>query len=254
MTSLNRKITCFIGLIALLAGNISQASPFPEQETVIHHPGKLDLIYMGYQDRDPPLAPLRKVKAYYKYFYVLPYVVVPSIQSVFLLEHTTIRKGEEVLDIGSGSGIQAIFAAEKAKRVVATDLNFAAVENTRFNAEGHGVSHIVEVRQGDLFSPIRPDEKFDVIIFNIDYPYDENTLGLWKVHERFFREVRQYMKPNGRIYYQAGLITNIPKIYTMVRDNKLRIMKMDMVAALLHNREPIVFLITRDPLQPDIPM
>lgn len=227
---------------------------YPEQEQVIQHPGKLELIYMGYHFRETPLAPLRKVKANHKYFYVLPYVTTPSIQSIYLLENTTILKDEEVLDIGSGSGIQAIFAADNAKRVVATDLSFAAVENTKLNAEGHNVAHIVESRQGDLFSAIKPDEKFDVIIFNIDYPYDEKSQGLWKVHERFFREVGNYMKPNARIYYQSGLIINVPRIYSMVMQNKLRVMKMNMASALNHNREPIVYLIIKDPLLPEIPM
>lgn len=243
---------CLIFLLMPLYG--FAADLYPEQEQVIIHPGKLDLIYMGYEMREPPLAPMRKVKAHYKYFYVLPYVVTPSIQSVYLLEHTTIQKDEEVLDIGSGSGIQAIFAAEKAKRVVATDLSFAAVENTRFNADGHKVSHIVEARQGDLFSAIKPEEKFDVIIFNIDYPFDEKSQKLWRVHERFFKEVGNYMKPNARIYYQAGLIANIPKIYSMVLQNHLRIMRLDMASALNHNREPMVFLIIKDPLLPEIPM
>lgn len=247
-------LSLFLGILLASMPAFSALRDFyPENEQIINHPGKLDLIYQGYQMREPPLAPLRKVKAHYKYFYVLPYVVTPSIQSIFLLEHTTIREGEEVLDIGSGSGIQAIFAAEKAERVVATDLSFAAAENTRFNAEGHGVAHKVDSRQGDLFSSISPEEKFDVVIFNIDYPYDQKTQGLWKVHERFFREVKTYMKPNARIYYQAGLISNIPKIYSMVFQNKLRIMKMHMANALLHNREPIVFVIMQDPLQPDLP-
>jgi len=240
--------------VFFLVFNTSYAERFyPEIEQVIQHPGTLELIYQGYQHRDPPLASMKKVKANQKYFYVLPYVVAPSIQSIFLLEHTIIQPGEEVLDIGSGSGIQAVFAAANAKKVVATDLSFAAVENTRFNAEGHKVSHIVESRQGDLFSGIGADEKFDVIIFNIDYPYDEKSQGLWKVHERFFREVDNYLKPGGRIYYQGGLLINIPRIASMVVNNKLRIMKMDMAAALNHNREPIVYLIIRDPLLPNLP-
>lgn len=223
-------------------------------EEIVDHPGKLDLIYYGFIDQRPPLAPLRKVKADYKYFYVLPGVVTPSIQSMFLLEHTTIRPNELVLDIGSGSGIQAIFAAEKAAYVVATDIDYAAVENTKFNVKGHNLEKKIDVRQGDLFAPVKPSEKFDVIIFNISYPYDEKTQWLWEVHERFFKEASQYLKPGGRIYYQAGWAFNIPKIFSMIQSNGFHVMKMDMVSALKFKREPIVFLIIRDPLKPDIPM
>jgi hypothetical protein len=72
-------------------------------------------------------------------------------------------------------------------------------------------------------------ETFNVIIHNIDYPWDEKNVGLWKVHERFFREVKRYLNPNGRIYYQPGWIYNIPRIYEMVKTNNLQIIKMDMV-------------------------
>jgi len=240
-----------LALLLLLLGNFLKAE---ERGQVVDIPGNIDLVYFGEQPRDPPLAPLQKVRVNNKFFYVYPGVVIPSIQSMFLLENTTIRAGEDVLDIGSGSGIQAIFAAQQARSVVATDLSVDAVENTKFNVKGHKLEKIIDSRQGDLFGPISTDEKFDVIIFNIDYPYDVKSQGLWKVHERFFDEVKTYLKPGGRIYYQAGLIANIPKIYSMIAKNKLRIMKMNMYSALQHNREPLFMMIIPDPLQIDLPM
>jgi len=213
----------------------------------IEHSGNLKLVYHGLMDQPPPLAPIQKVEAHTKIFYITPGVVSPSIQSVFLLEHTKIQKGEEVLDIGSGSGIQSIFAADKAERVVSTDLSWAAVHNTKKNVEYHKVENIVDVRQGDLFSSISPDEKFDVIIFNIDYPEDKKTEGLWRVHERFFQEVNQYLKPKGRIYYQAGWLRNVGKIHNLLLKNKLKAVKMDMISTIYLNRDPIVFLIIKNP-------
>lgn len=213
----------------------------------IEHSGKLKLVYHGLIDQTPPLAPIQKVEAHTKFFFVTPGVVSPSIQSVFLLEHTKIRKDEVVLDIGSGSGIQSIFAADVAKKVVATDLSWAAVRNTEKNVEYHKVQDIVDVRQGDLFSSISPDEKFDVILFNIDYPENKKTEGLWKVHERFFNEVNNYLKPQGRIYYQTGRLRNVTRTYNVLRKNKLRAIKMDMATTLYLNKDPIVFLIIKNP-------
>lgn len=233
---------------------IDKSPQVENKHIIVKHPGSLQLVYHGLQPAKPPLPPLRKVSVGDKIFYVYPRVQKPSIQSMFLLENTIIKPGEEVLDIGSGSGVQAIFAAEKAKHVVATDLSHAAVINTKYNVKAHKLDKIIESRQGDLFGPVRKDEKFDVVIFNIDYPYDINSQGLWKVHERFFAEVSHYLKPGGRIYYQAGLVVNIPKINSMVVKNKLRVMKMSLYSSPEHKRDPLFMLIIPDPLEIEVPM
>ncbi|HFD32433.1 MAG TPA: methyltransferase domain-containing protein [Gammaproteobacteria bacterium] len=241
-------------ILFLIHGNATASQTNNQKGYEIDHPGPTDMVYFGEVPREPPLSPMQKVRVNNKFFYVYPDVVVPSIQSVFLLENTTIKKGEEVLDIGTGCGIQAIFAAQYAKRVVATDLSSDAVNNTIFNAKGHGLEHIIEARQGDLFEPIKENEKFDVIIFSIDYPHDAKSQGLWKVHERFFRQVKNYLKPGGRIYYETGLLANFPRIYSMISTHGLRIMKLNMYSALKYNREPMTLMIIPDPLDVDVPL
>ncbi len=166
---------------------------------------------------------------------------------MFLLENTVINDGDLVLDIGTGAGIQAIFAAEKASKVVATDLNQDAVDDTTYNANFHGLAHKIETRQGDLFGPVKENEKFDVIIFNIDYPFNKKNKALWEVHERFFREVKNYMKPGATIFYQAGWLWNIPKIIEMIESNDLIINRMSMINAFKMNRQPIVFVLQKHP-------
>ncbi len=246
---LSRNLVMLVAYLALLP-SLLLADP-PDSGLVIEHPGKYDLIYYGLQQTEPPLY---VIKAHYKYFYVFANIVVPatqvvhpSIQSVYFLEHTVINPGEVVLDIGTGVGIQAIFAAEVARHVVATDISPDAIKNATFNVKIHNLKNKISVRQGDLFSPIKPTETFDVILFNIDYPYDETSQGLWEVHERFFTNVKKHLKANGRIYYQAGFIRNIPRIHSILTKNNLRIIKMDMISAIKHDREPIVFLITSNP-------
>lgn len=238
-------IATLVGLwSALLIPSVAtaQTSPLSGNDEPINHPGNVELIYHGILFRNPPLLPLTRASVQGKEFWVQDGVVVPSIQSVYLLEHTEIYPGEEVLDLGTGSGVQAIFAAQYARRVLATDLDYNAVANAKMNIESHGLSHIVSVAQSDLFNDVPSDQPFDVIIFNIDYPYDNTSLGLWKVHERFFAQAHNYLKPGGRIYYQAGLVANIPRIKHMAESNGFKIMKMNMVAAPSFNRAPIVFL------------
>lgn len=213
-------------------------------KNVIEHPGKLELIYYGYQLNNPNQF---KVVANGKEFFITKSTVVPSIQSIFLLENTVINEGDDVLDIGTGAGIQAIFAAEKANKVVATDLNQDAVDDTLYNAKFHGLQHKIDTRQGDLFGPVKDDEKFDVIIFNIDYPYNKSNDSLWEVHERFFAQARKYMKPGATIFYQAGWLWNIPRIVEMIESNNFVVNRMHMVYAFKMNRQPIVFTIQEHP-------
>ncbi len=73
-----------------------------------------------------------------------------------------------VLDLGCGTGVVSVFAAQQAGRVVAVDINPAAVRCARINALLNGVEGTVEVREGDLFTPVA-DERFDVIVFNPPY-------------------------------------------------------------------------------------
>lgn len=208
----------------------------------INHPGNLELIEMGWQDTAPQGW---LVKAHTKFFVVFDGVVIPSIQSVFLLEHTRINPGEEVLDVGTGSGIQALFAADVAKRVVATDIDQRAVDNTKYNASRYQKEKIIDARQGDLFGALKKGEQFDVVLMNLVYPFSEGSKHLWVLHERFFAEVGQYLKPKGRIYYQAGLLTNLPQIQTMLSKAGLRIMRMNMTYSAQFQREPIVFELQR---------
>jgi len=212
----------------------------------ISHPGKLELTYLEEIERQPPLSsPIRKVRAHTRDFYVFPGVVMPSIQSIYLLEHTEINAGDTVLDIGTGSGIQAIFAAEKASKIVATDISATSAANAQYNINFHNMTDKVDVRVGDLLAPVNENEMFDVVIFNIDYPFDKKTEWLWTLHERFFAGIGKHLKPGGRIFYQAGFIRNIPKIQQMVEDNNFQIMRMRMDYSAIHIRAPIVFTITR---------
>ena len=84
------------------------------------------------------------------------------------LEPEGSRGDASVLDLGTGSGVAAVFAAQWAGRVVAVDINPAAVRCTRINALLHGVEDKVEALHGDLFEPVA-GRRFDLILFNPPY-------------------------------------------------------------------------------------
>ena len=127
--------------------------------------------------------------------------------SEFMAEHIEIAPGDEVLDIGTGSGIQAITAAEKAGKVVAVDINPAAVRSARENISANGMEDIVSVYEGDLFSPLSPEDRFNIILFtppylegtpktNFDHALFDNNKEL---AGRFFSEAKNHIKPDGYI-------------------------------------------------------
>ena len=69
------------------------------------------------------------------------------------------------LDMGTGSGLGAIFAARRGYQVTAIDINPEAVRCARINALQHHLEDRIEVRQGDLFDAA-PGERFDLVLFN----------------------------------------------------------------------------------------
>jgi release factor glutamine methyltransferase len=142
----------------------------------------------------------------------VPFLVTPSVfnpkvprTGQFLASHIDSRlvsRESEVLDMGTGSGVCAVFAANHARRVVAVDINPAAARCARINTLLNDLEDKIEVRQGDLFEPVR-GERFDLILFNPPFvrgsPKDTRD-GAWRsgdVAERYAAGLRAHLKPGG---------------------------------------------------------
>jgi release factor glutamine methyltransferase len=142
----------------------------------------------------------------------LPFLVTPSVFNpkvprtgeflASLLDSKLVGREDEVLDMGTGSGVGAVFAAKFARRVVAVDINPAAVRCAGINALINGVERQIDVRHGDLFAPVQ-GEKFDLILFNPPFvrgaPADDRDRA-WRssdVAERFAEGLREHLKPRG---------------------------------------------------------
>ena len=108
-----------------------------------------------------------------------------------------------VLDLGTGSGVGAMFAARRGFQVVAVDVNPEAVRCARINALLHHQEERIEVRQGDLFAPAA-GERFDLVLFNPPFFRGEPASALdraWRgtdVLERFGTGLEAALKPEGQ--------------------------------------------------------
>ncbi|BBB90885.1 MAG TPA: carbamoyltransferase C-terminal domain-containing protein [Methylomusa anaerophila] len=80
---------------------------------------------------------------------------------------------ENILDLCTGSGIQAITASCYGKKVIGIDINPRAIRFARFNAQLNGVSNVRFV-EGNLYTPIG-NEKFDTILANPPFVPSPNS-------------------------------------------------------------------------------
>ena len=120
-----------------------------------------------------------------------------------LLDRSTIPAGARVLDLGTGSGVLAVCAAQHAAEVAAVDINPAAVRCARINALLNGVEDRLTVYEGDLFAPVA-GRTFDVVLFNPPYfrgpprsPLDR-AFRATDVIERFAAGLPAALAPGGK--------------------------------------------------------
>ncbi len=114
--------------------------------------------------------------------------------------------GKVVLDVGTGTGIQAIQAIKNgAKNSIGVDINPESVQCAKENVILNGVEDKVQIILSDLFENLQKDQKFNVIIANLpitNFPiegivesalYDKDYL----IHKRFWSKVGGYLVENG---------------------------------------------------------
>lgn len=167
-------------------------------------------------------------------FYVSQEVYEPAEDTFLLAENLVVNENDIVLDLGTGCGILGVLAAKKAKKVVATDINPHAVHCAQVNARQNGAQTKIDIRLGNLFEPIRKNEKFDVIIFNAPYlPTNESEKKSWigkawaggqsgrDVIELFLSESPKYLKKKGRVFLVQSSLSDIDKTIQQFKDNGL---------------------------------
>jgi len=129
-----------------------------------------------------------------------------SGDSELMAESVEITKEQDFLEVGCGTGVISIALAKRAHNGIGVDINNEAVENSRQNAETQNVAN-VEFFKSDVFEKVK--EKFDVIVCNPPYTKHEVRDNIdrmfWdpedEMKQKFFKEVGEHLKPNGKIYF-----------------------------------------------------
>ena len=111
------------------------------------------------------------------------YVAAYTPTSRLLDSLTPRRRVARALDVGTGSGVQALLSARHARHVVATDVNQHALDYAELNAALNGFDNI-ECRRGSLFEPAG-DETFDLITCNA--PYVVSPESKWAYRDAGFQ-------------------------------------------------------------------
>jgi release factor glutamine methyltransferase len=178
-------------------------------------------------------------KVYFKdhVFMVDEHVYEPAEDSFLLAEKMTVTEDDTVLDMGTGCGILAVLAAEKAKSVLAVDINPYAIECAIKNAETNGVKERIKFRNGDLFQPIKPNANFSLILFNAPYlPSEPDEERSWigkawaggsngrKVIDRFVMDAPNFLAAGGRVQLVQSSLSDVDRTLKMFSERSLQAM------------------------------
>ncbi|MBU0500525.1 MAG: methyltransferase [Gammaproteobacteria bacterium] len=130
------------------------------------------------------------------------------------LVHTAPRQpARRVLDLCTGSGIQALVASRYARSVTGIDLQARALRFARFNAQLNGIDNVRFV-QGDLFAAVA-GERFDTILANPPFVPSPHVNGLTfrdggsegeAILRRIIIEAADHLNPNGRLHIVTDLV------------------------------------------------
>ncbi len=157
-----------------------------------------------------------------------------------LITEDLAANGRKVLEIGTGTGILGILCLQNgADKVVATEINPAAVANARYNAAMLATDLEMKVRQvpkgsPQAFSVIGRGERFDLIISNppwadgkihsdADYAYYDPDFVLM---DSLLDGLPQHLNPGGRCLLAYGHRSAIKRLISesKAREYQLKIL------------------------------
>lgn len=158
-----------------------------------------------------PRVYMSRIKKYT--FIILPGVYSPKFLNIlnlptcqFLANNLQVSNGDTVLDFGTGSGIQAIFASDRASKVLAVDINPEAIRCATLNKILNKKNNI-EFFCGEFLKE-NSNEKFDLVIWTPPTwlgECEKNEQCSWfcgksgETIKEFCNNIDKFMKKDGKI-------------------------------------------------------
>ena len=162
-------------------------------------------------------------------FIVNPSVLIPRDETEIL-----VRKAVEIinqngfkmaLDVGTGSGCIACMVAKYTDcQIIGLDISLDALNTALDNASRLNLYNKAIFRKSDIFSNVKPNETFDIIISNPPYipPSEKKTIqkevtfdpetalftkddkGL-EFYDKIIKDAPKILNPNGYIIFELGI-------------------------------------------------
>lgn len=162
-----------------------------------------------------------------------PEVYEPCDDTYLLLRSIAVFPGEEILEVGTGTGIIAIHCALHGLRVSATDINPYAIRIARENAKLNDVE--INIFESDLFENVH--QQYDVIIFNPPYlpTAQKDLIGGWldkafdggedgtRIILRFIEDLDRFIKPGGRAYLLVSSLDDMDAILSALKEKHISV-------------------------------
>ena len=206
---------------------------YTEKDEILGHPlteEHLNIVKSKVEARLADRTPLQYIigESYFmgEFFKVSPDVLIPRPETELLvtkgIEIIKENNLKQVLDIGTGSGCIACTIAKRTNStVLGVDISSDALRIALDNVTRLGINNRAVFRKSDLFSKIRAEERFDMIISNPPYiPIgtelepelkhepsialfaEENGLQLYR---KIVSEAPNYLKEGGWLIFELGI-------------------------------------------------
>ncbi|MDY6985717.1 MAG: HemK2/MTQ2 family protein methyltransferase [Candidatus Thermoplasmatota archaeon] len=113
---------------------------------------------------------------------------------------------EKVLELGTGTGIIAIYCAKRGSEVIATDINEKALALAEENARLNGVDGRIKLVESNLFENVKG--RFETIVFNPPYLPEEEPRDIaldggekgYELSKLFLKDLGKHLKQGGSCY------------------------------------------------------